>query len=58
MTRYSSYRGDKMSRLAPSSELVERHSPCGIRGLAESVGMARILLEWLAYYLSKSSLGC
>jgi hypothetical protein len=58
MTRYSSHLGDKMSRLAPSSELSERRSRCGIKGLAEGEGMAPILPKRLAYILSKPSLGC
>jgi hypothetical protein len=35
MTRHSSYRSDKLSRLALSSEMSERDHPCGIRCLVE-----------------------
>jgi len=34
-TRHRHYNGDKLSRLAPSSELSERHSFCGIISLAK-----------------------
>jgi hypothetical protein len=56
MTRYPSHRGDKMSRLAPSSELSDRNSRCGISGLAEGESMAPILPKRLAYFLSKPRL--
>jgi hypothetical protein len=39
MTRHSPYHGDKLSRLALPSELIERRSPCGIRSLTD--GRAR-----------------
>jgi len=48
VTHHSTYRGDKMSRLALSSVLSERHSLCGIRGLAESRMLAPILPRCLA----------
>jgi hypothetical protein len=35
LTRHSPYHRDKLSRLAPPPELIERHSTCGIRSLAE-----------------------
>ena len=35
LTRHFAYRSDKMSRLAPPSELSERHYPCRIRRLAD-----------------------
>jgi hypothetical protein len=35
VSRYSPYHSDKLSRLAPLSELNERHSLCGTRSLAE-----------------------
>src|SRR5262245_1789128 len=35
LTRHPLYHSDKLSRLAPTSELIERHSPYGIRSLAE-----------------------
>ena len=35
LTRHFPYHSDKLSRLAPPSELSGRHSPCGIRSLAE-----------------------
>ena len=34
MTRHLPYCSDKLSRLAPPSELIECRSPCGIRSLA------------------------
>jgi len=34
LTRHPTYHRDKLSRLAPPSELSERHSPCGIMRLA------------------------
>src|SRR5262245_46645871 len=37
LTHYPSYRGDKLSRFAPPSELIELHSPCRIRSLAKLV---------------------
>jgi hypothetical protein len=35
LTRHRPCRSDKLSRLAPPSELIKRHPPCGIRSLAE-----------------------
>jgi hypothetical protein len=35
LTRYLPYHGVNLSRPAPPSELIERHSPYGIRSLAE-----------------------
>jgi len=52
MTRYSSYRSDKLSRLAPTSELIKRHSPCGIRSLAEGRTLGAHFAGRLAYILS------
>jgi len=43
MTRHPRYRGDKLSCLAPPSELIKYHSPCGIRSLPEGGNMAPIL---------------
>jgi hypothetical protein len=43
LTRHRPCRGDKLSRLAPPSELIKRHPPCGIRDLAEDENMAPIL---------------
>jgi hypothetical protein len=43
MTRPPTYRGDKLSRLPPPSELIECHSSCGIRNLAEGGRLAPIL---------------
>jgi len=45
LTRLSPYRGDKLSRLAPSSELIKWRPPCEIRSLAEGRRMAPILLR-------------
>jgi len=35
LTHHSLYRSDKLSRIAPPSELIERPSYCEIRSLAE-----------------------
>jgi hypothetical protein len=43
MTHLSPYRGDKLSRLAPSSDLIKWRPPCGIKSLAEGGRMAPIL---------------
>jgi hypothetical protein len=43
MTHLPPYRGDKLSRLAPSSELIEWRPPCRIRSLAAGERMAPIL---------------
>src|SRR5215475_8958228 len=51
LTRHFSYCSDKLSRLAPPAESVERHSSCGIRSLAEGGNMAPILLRRLAFDL-------
>jgi hypothetical protein len=40
LTRHFPYHCDKLSLLALTSELVERHSPCGIRSLAEGGRLA------------------
>ena len=45
LTRHSAYRGDKLSRLAPPSELIKRQSSCGIRGLAGGGNMAPSLQD-------------
>jgi len=37
LTPHLPYSSDKLTRLAPPSELVERHSPLGIRSLAKSL---------------------
>jgi len=49
LTRHFSYRSDILSRLAPLTELIECHSPCKIRSLAEDGRLAPILLRRLAY---------
>jgi len=51
LTRHSLYRGDKLSRLAPPSELIERPSSCEIKSLAEGERPAPVLRGQLAYYL-------
>jgi hypothetical protein len=51
MTRHPPYRSDKLSRLTPPSESIERHSPNGIKSLAEGGGMAPILPRSLTYEL-------
>jgi hypothetical protein len=51
MTRHPPYRSDKLSRLAPPSESIERHSPNRIKSLAAIGGMAPILPGWLTYEL-------
>jgi hypothetical protein len=51
MTRHPPYRSDKLSRLAPQSESIERHFPYGINSLAAGGGMAPILPRWLTYEL-------
>jgi len=51
MTRHPPYRSDKLSRHAPPSESLERHSPNGIKNLATGGGMAPILPRWLTYEL-------
>jgi hypothetical protein len=56
LTRLSLYRSDKLSRLAPPSELIDRPSSCEIRRLAEGERPAPVLRGQLAYFLSKSSL--
>jgi len=56
LTRHSLYRGDKLSRLAPLSELIERPSYCEIRSLSEGERPAPVLRGQLAYFLSQSSL--
>jgi len=48
MTRYPSHGGDKLSRLAPPSELSESYSPFEIRSLAEGRRPAPILPQCLA----------
>jgi hypothetical protein len=48
LTHHSTYRSDKLSRLAPSSELSERHSLCGIKGLVEGRTLAPILPRCMA----------
>jgi len=40
LTRLSRLRGDKLSRLAPPSELIERPSSYGIKSLAEGERLA------------------
>jgi hypothetical protein len=35
LSRHFPHHGDKLSRLALPSELIERRTPCGIRNLAE-----------------------
>jgi len=47
VSRHFTYRSDKMSRLAPMSELIEWRSPCVIRSLTEGSRMAHILREQL-----------
>src|SRR5215470_15773278 len=56
LTRRSICRRDKLSRLSPPSELIERPSSCEIRSLAEGERPAPVLLGQLGYFLSKSSL--
>jgi hypothetical protein len=58
VSRYSTYQHDKLSRLALLSELSECHSYYKIRSSAEGRRLAQILLERLARFFSKSSLGC
>ena len=58
MTRHPPYRSDNLSRLTPPSELIKRHSPCGIRSLAEGRTLGAHFAGRLAYILSLSSLGC
>src|SRR5262245_32277438 len=48
MTRHPHYHGDKLSRLAPPSELIECRSPCRIRGLAEGGRSVPMLMRQLA----------
>src|SRR5262249_20211051 len=43
LTRLSPYHGDKLSRPAPSSELIKWRPPCKIRSLTEGWRMAPIL---------------
>jgi hypothetical protein len=43
LTLRSLYHGDKLSRLALPTELIESHSPCGIYELAEGGNMAPVL---------------
>src|SRR5215467_6818162 len=43
LTRHSHYHGDKLSRVALPSELVECHCSCGIKDIAEGGNMAPIL---------------
>src|SRR5262249_44389639 len=50
----SPYQGDNLSRLALRSELIDCHSPCGIRGLAEGGRMAPILPEKAKLKISPS----
>jgi len=47
-THHHIYHSDKLLRLAPPSDLIERHSHCGIRGLAEGGRLAPILPRRLA----------
>jgi hypothetical protein len=49
MTRHSPYHGDNMSRLAPPSELSERHSSCEIRSFAEGGRSAPMLQRGWRY---------
>jgi hypothetical protein len=51
LTRLSRFRGDKLSRLARPSELIERPASCGIRSLAEGERLAPGLRGLLAYFL-------
>jgi hypothetical protein len=55
LTRHLSYHRDKLSRLAPPSELSKCDSPYGIRGLAKGGLLAPVLPMRLAYILPKSS---
>jgi len=43
LTRHPTYHRDKMSPLAPWSELIEYHSPCRIKSLVEGERLAPIL---------------
>src|SRR5262249_54079186 len=52
MTRHPPYRGDKLSRPAPPSELSKRRSPCGIRSLAEDRTLGAHFAGRLAFDLT------
>ena len=43
LTRQFPYHGDKLSRLAPPFELIERRPPCGTRSLSKGGRLAPIL---------------
>src|SRR5262245_54569870 len=51
LTRLSHFRSDKLSRLAPPSELIERPSSYRIRSLAEGERPAPVLRGRLVYSL-------
>jgi hypothetical protein len=52
LTRYDPYGSDKLSRLAPPSELIERHSPCRIRSLAMCRPLGAHFAEAIGCYLT------
>jgi len=56
LTRHRPDHGDKLSRLAPPSELIDRHFPCGIKSLAKCGRSAPVLQRRLTFTLSKSSM--
>src|SRR5262245_49059353 len=58
VTRHPPFCSDKLSRLAPPSESIERRSPYGIKNLAAGGGMAPILLRRLTYELPRFGLSC
>src|SRR6266540_3794389 len=57
MTRHPPYRSDKLSRLRPPSESIERHSPNGIKRLATCGRLAPILRGRLAQTVVICNLG-
>src|SRR5262249_10547417 len=53
VTRHHPYRSDKLSRIALPFGLVECHSHCVIRSLAEDRTRGAHVAGWLAYFLSE-----
>ena len=52
LTRHFPYHGDKLSRLAPPSELIERRPPYEIRSLAEGSTLGAHFAEAMGVQLN------
>jgi hypothetical protein len=58
LIRQPLYQGDKLSRLAPPSELIERRHPCGISWLAKGRTIGAYFAGTIRVLPFKIILGC